>query len=178
MALKYYVSARQPTCSNKECDNYGNIIPIDIDYVSRAKIGDSWRTFCPGCVDRAVWTLDSIEWDKTSHIDEIILNLRIQLGPQKDPVDNGVSKPYWIHDCEKCVWLGSHEFVNEYYDFYWCMNGKSEVSKGSGVIRNGNLTENNESYPYRVLSEWDSDELDRSVFNVLQRLVMTHLNHR
>jgi len=175
MALRYYVSTyRPPVCDNEECKNYGSVISIDTSYVPHAEIGNSWRTFCPKCGDGAGWTLNKVEWDPLIQIDEIKIDMTIPLGFQKDPISNGITKPYWKHDCEKCVWLGSHWMGDRYYDFYWCENGESEVSKGSGIIRDGNLPEDNESFPHITIADLNYHGYG-NVYDVLQRLVMAHI---
>jgi hypothetical protein len=176
MATRYNVSSyRPPVCQNEFCEWYGKIIPLDHEDVRHMLVGQSWRTFCPECGDGAGWTLDSVEWDKTSHIDELILNLRIQLGPQKDPVGNGVSKPYWIHDCEKCVWLGSRQIGDSHLDFYWCSWADS-AEIGTGIIRRGNDADNNESYLFSSIQSWIGDEDPRCACYLLRKLVLKHIH--
>jgi hypothetical protein len=80
MALRYYVNTyRSPACNNEECENYGDVISINTNYVPHAEIGESWRTFCPKCGDGAGWTLSKVEWDPLIQVDEIKINMTIPI---------------------------------------------------------------------------------------------------
>lgn len=171
MALRYYVSTyRPPICSNKTCDNYRKVIQIDYDYVQHADIGESWRTFC-SCGDGAGWTLNKVEYDRSIQIDEVKIDMLIQLPSTADiPIGDGESKPYWQHDCEKCIWLGSRIVDLMVFDFYYCPTKDSF----SGIIRSGNLPEDNESWPSEVIMKWDGGNKD-DIGDILYTLIKAHL---
>jgi len=176
MALRYHVSTYRPaTCSNKECDNYGKIISTDTVDVLAAEVGESWRTFC-SCGDGAGWTLDSIESDPTIQIDEVIIKLKIQIHFEPEPIDipvgNGITGPYWKHDCDRCLYLGSRRIDDSCYDFYYCEIKDSGVSPYTGIIREGNDPDNNSSYLQRSIMEWDAGD-PNDVCSILKSLILT-----
>lgn len=177
MALRYYVSTyRPPTCSNIECADYGKIISIDVAYVPHAEIGESWRTFCPTCGDGTGWTLNKVEWDPLIQIDEIKIDMKIQIlspEPMTIPTGDGADKPYWQHDCDKCVYLGSRDIGYNRYDFYYCESSKSDENNFTGIIRDGNLPEDNSSYLSRSIAEWDGTD-EEDVCNILKNLILKH----
>ena len=175
MALRYYVSTyRPPDCNNEDCAYYGKTIPLNIDYIPHAEIGESWREFCPTCGDGAGFTLNKIEWDPLIQIDEAIVEMKIQLGPQSAPIGNGITEPYWKHDCDECVYLGSRSIDDNHYDFYSCESSKSDENLFTGIIRNGNAPEDNESYPSRSIMGWSGDDL-RDVCDVLKNMLIHHI---
>jgi len=179
MALRYHVSTyRPPTCGNKECDDYGKIISTDTVDVLAAEVGESWRTFC-SCGDGAGWTLNSIESDPTIQIDEIIVKLRIQIlepEPADIPIGNGITEPYWKHDCDKCVYLGSRKIDDSCFDFYYCESSKSDEYPFTGIIREGNEADNNSSYLSKSIMWWaGEEEVADDVCNILRDLIMKHI---
>jgi hypothetical protein len=176
MALKYHVHTyRNPVCNNPECERHGEIIPIDQDMVSKYDVGMSWRTFCPGCGDGAGWTLDSVSWDKESEFNELIIEMKIPLNITSSPLGDGINTPYWKHDCDKCVWLGSHWGAKEYYDFYYCKENSGDPD-GCGIIRMGNEPENNESWPMRSLMDFPLEEVPLSANRDLRKRVTDYLD--
>lgn len=89
------------------------------------------------------------------------------------PVGDGVSTPYWTHDCNQCTWLGSRIFEDcTRFDFYWC--GKASDDEGCGIIRNSNMPEDNESYLLGSMRQWSGHE-PHDKADVLKQLVITHL---
>lgn len=178
MPLKYHVTAyRNPVCDNPDCDRYGEIIPIDQDMVSKYNVGTAWRTFCPGCGDGAGWRLDSVSWDKESKFNELIIEMKIPLSITNAILGDGVDTPYWKHDCDKCVWLGSHWASDRYghhYDFYYCKENSFNDPDGVGIIRMGNEPVDHEAWPIRYIMSLDQEE--SPLYDDLRRRVVAHLD--
>ena len=181
MALRYYVSTyRSPTCDNKECENHGHIISIDTSYVPQAQIGESWRTLCD-CGDGAGWALNKVEWDPLIQIDEVKIDMKIQIHDSEvvdPPIGDGITKPYWQHDCDKCAYLGSRQYDDKYYDFYFCTEMSGD-GVGTGIIREGNNGDNNSSYLFRSIMSWQRAEVGTvDICDDLQTMVIKHLENQ
>ena len=88
------------------------------------------------------------------------------------PIGNGITAPYWKHDCDRCVYLGSQKIEDSCYDFYYCEIKDSEVSPYTGIIREGNDPDNNSSYLQRDIMRWSAGD-PNDVCSILKSLILT-----
>lgn len=72
--------------------------------------------------------------------------------------------PYFNHDCEGCVYLGS--ITGAYnYDFHFC------PEQNSAIIREGNDAENYQSFPVDSVLGWENDN---SLWSLMKSMLLTH----
>ena len=83
--------------------------------------------------------------------------------------------PFFTHDCNHCIYLGSIRTVQPYeivqpYDFYYCPNTKTG---GSCIIRDGNNPEDNQSFPWDIIKSWKCQD---SMWALMKQFVLTHID--
>jgi hypothetical protein len=153
---------------------------MDPKFVKLAKVGASWRTFCPECGDGAGWRLDKIEWDPLAQFDELHVDMKIQFLTDKHvdiPIGDGHTKPYWNHDCQECIYLGSRQVIDNKFDFYYCEPSGSDDYPYVGIIRGGNEPDNYDSHAFKSIEE-PTDINENDAYDILSNLIAEYIHQQ